>query len=93
MEHLVRVYNEKDRQTLVWLRRTVGDAAIADAVAQCPGPGKPYLSAVCRLLEVKVPAFTENRVHASTPVAEQALLAIRSILAKRATPARQGMNW
>jgi hypothetical protein len=34
MEHLVRVYNEKDRQTLEWLRRHVGDVAIASAVAQ-----------------------------------------------------------
>ena len=44
MEHLVRVYNEKDRQTLDWLRRHVGDAAIASAVAQCA------LSTVCRRL-------------------------------------------
>jgi|UPI0002D56BD2 hypothetical protein len=29
-----RVYNEKDRQTLEWLRRHVGDVAIASAVAQ-----------------------------------------------------------
>ena len=34
MEHLVRVYSEKDRQTLEWLRRHVGDVAIAGAVAQ-----------------------------------------------------------
>jgi hypothetical protein len=37
MEHLVRVYNEKDRQTLEWRRRHVGDVAIASAVAQCGG--------------------------------------------------------
>ncbi|SDJ59458.1 hypothetical protein SAMN04487926_1713 [Paraburkholderia steynii] len=52
MEHLVRVYNEKDRQTLEWLRRHVDDAAIASAVAQCTGSGKPYLSIVCRSLGV-----------------------------------------
>jgi len=47
MEHLVRVYNEKDRQTLEWLRRHVGDEAISSAVERCAGPDKPYLSAVC----------------------------------------------
>ncbi|MFX1689713.1 hypothetical protein PWR05_35165 [Paraburkholderia sp. A2RI-6] len=55
MEHLVRVYNEKDRQTLEWLRRHVGDAALATAVERCAGSGKLYLSAVCRQLGVKIP--------------------------------------
>ncbi len=46
--HLVKICNEKDRQTLAWLRRLVGDAAIALAVQRRTGSRKPYLSAVCR---------------------------------------------
>ncbi|SAL34020.1 hypothetical protein AWB69_03086 [Caballeronia udeis] len=53
MEHLVRLYNERDRRTLEWLCRHVGDAAIALAVERCATPGKPYISAVCRRLGVK----------------------------------------
>jgi hypothetical protein len=84
MEHLVRVYNEKDRQTLEWLRRHVGDAALAAAVERCAGSGKPYLSAVCRQLGVKTPEFHLSRRRESTsPVAEQCLATIRGILAAR----------
>ncbi|MCP3723962.1 hypothetical protein M3I53_12625 [Paraburkholderia sp. CNPSo 3272] len=57
MEHLVRVHTENDRQTLEWLRRHIGDAAIAAAIHRCEGSGKPYLSAVCRQLGVRVPGF------------------------------------
>ncbi|MFX1676242.1 hypothetical protein PWR63_28970 [Paraburkholderia sp. A2WS-5] len=83
MEHLVRVYNEKDRQTLEWLRRHVGDAALAAAVERCAGSGKPYLSAVCRQLGVKTPEFHLARRESTSPVAEQCLATIRSILAAR----------
>ncbi|MFP3558746.1 hypothetical protein SB861_50060 [Paraburkholderia sp. SIMBA_049] len=83
MEHLVRVYNENDRQTLEWLRRHVGDAAIAAAVERCTGSGKPYLSFVCRQLGVKTPAFHLPSRHSPSPVAEQSLAAIRHILAAR----------
>jgi hypothetical protein len=86
MEHLVRVYNEKDRRTLEWLRRHVGDAAIAAAVERCSGPGKPYLSAVCRRLGVKAPLFSASRVNEPSPVGEASLAAIRRILAARTTP-------
>ncbi|WP_245254574.1 hypothetical protein [Paraburkholderia sp. LEh10] len=81
MEHLVRVYNEKDRQTLEWLRRHVGDAAIAAAVGRCPGSGKPYLSSVCRHLGVRTPSFHTPRRQSPSPVAEQSLATIRRILA------------
>ncbi|WP_118183111.1 hypothetical protein [Paraburkholderia phosphatilytica] len=83
MEHLVRVVNEKDRQTLEWLRRQVGDAAIAAAVSQCEGPDKPWLSAVCRRLGVVPPAFPDVLPHTPTDVARQSLAAIRAILAIR----------
>ena len=81
MEHLVRVYNEKDRRTLEWLRGHVGDAAFAAAVERCKGPGKPYLSAVCRQLGVKAPQFQLALLPSPSPVAEQCLATIRRILA------------
>ena len=83
MEHLVRVHNEQDRQTLKWLRRHVGDAALAAAVERCAGSGKPYLSSVCRQLGVKTPGFHLPRRESPSPVAEQSLAAIRGILAAR----------
>ena len=88
MEHLVRVYNEKDRQTLEWLRRHVGDAAIASAVAQCAGSGKPYLSIVCRRLGVRTPEFSVLRRQTSSPVAEHSLSTIRGILVARTASAK-----
>lgn len=81
MEHLVRVYNEKDRRTLEWLRQRVADAAITVAVEQCGRSGKPYLSALCRYLGVRAPSFTPLARHTPSPIAEQSLAAIRSILA------------
>ena len=93
MEHLVRVYNEKDRQTLAWLRMHVGDAAIASAVARCAGPGKPYLSAVCRTLGVRVPALSMPRRQPASPIAEHSLATIRGILAARATPPKLAAGW
>ncbi|MBP0596295.1 hypothetical protein J8I87_43285 [Paraburkholderia sp. LEh10] len=81
MEHLIRVYNEQDRQTLEWLRRHVSDAAIAAAVERCAGSGKPCLSSVCRQLGVKTPGFHVPRRENPSPVAEQSLAAIRRILA------------
>ncbi|OLL29214.1 hypothetical protein BTH42_23455 [Burkholderia sp. SRS-W-2-2016] len=89
MEHLVRVYNEKDRRTLEWLRRYVGDAALASAIARCAGPGKPYLSAVCRRLGVRAPEFSIARPMPSA-IAEHSLATMRSILAARTMSAKQG---
>jgi hypothetical protein len=88
MEHLVRICNEKDRQTLDWLRRHVGDAAIAVAAQECSGSGKPYLSAVCRRLRVRTPEFSVPRRQTSSPVAEHSLATMRSILGVRTSSAR-----
>ncbi|AUT76446.1 hypothetical protein C2L64_50450 [Paraburkholderia hospita] len=71
-----------------WLRRHVGDVAIASAVAQCAGSGKPYLSIVCRRLGVRTPAFSVPRRQTSSPVAEHSLATIRGILAARTAPAK-----
>nr|WP_241023870.1 hypothetical protein [Burkholderia sp. Ac-20365] len=93
MEHLVRVYNEKDRQTLEWLRRHVGDAAIASAVSRYAGSGKPYLSAVCRILGVRAPEFSTPHRTASSQIAEHSLTTIRSILAARTVSPRALASW
>ncbi|AUT66768.1 hypothetical protein [Paraburkholderia terrae] len=77
MEHLVRVYNEKDRRTLEWLRQHVGDAAIAAAAERCNQLTKPYLSAVCGLLGVRIPTFPEAHPCTPSPIAEQSMAIIR----------------
>jgi hypothetical protein len=81
MEHLVRVLNERDRRTLVWIRERVGDAAFVDAVSRC-GSAKPYISAVCRQLGLSAPAFRSS-VHAPTATGELSLARIRRILGER----------
>ncbi|PYE13188.1 hypothetical protein C7410_1483 [Paraburkholderia silvatlantica] len=83
MEYLIRIYTEKDRQVLEWLRQRVGDAAIAQAVEQCGGAAKPYLPAVCRRLGVRIPMLAKPRVIEPGAVAEQSLATIRGILASR----------
>jgi hypothetical protein len=99
MEHLVRVCNEKDRRTLEWLRAHAGEAAIAAAAAQCSGPGKPYLSAVCRRLGVvppvfSAPVFSYSGGQGFSPVAAESMAAIRSILAARVkVPAGAGARF
>lgn len=81
MEHVVRVYNEKDRRTLEWLRQKFGDAAIALAAEQCGASGKPYLSALCRYLGVSAPVFLPLPRRTPSPIAKESLAAIQSILA------------
>ena len=56
MENLVRIYNERDRQTLEWLRARVSDDAIVAAVARCT-TAKPFVSAVCRQIGLRPPRF------------------------------------
>ena len=79
MEHLIRVQNERDRQVLRWLEQVVGPEAIRVAVAKIPGPGKPWVSQVCRHLKLQVP----KRPIASSPatsVGDQHLAMIRRLL-------------
>ena len=83
MEHLVRVVNEYDRQTLAWLRLRVGDTAIAAAARNWAGQGKPWLSAVCRQLGVTPPKAAVWRAPGAPgrgEVGDQHLAAIRQIL-------------
>jgi hypothetical protein len=87
MEHLVRICSEKDRRVLGWLRQRVGDAAIARAAAECGGDAKPYLSAVCRRLGLRIPMLATPRASEPSAVAERSLATIRGILASRYPPA------
>ena len=47
--------NERDRRVLSWLRLTVGDDAIRDAIGRLAGRRKPFVSNLCRVLGVEVP--------------------------------------
>lgn len=78
MERWVRVQNERDRQVLRWLRSQVSDAAIISAATRCGGAGKPYLSTVCRMLNLRPPrSFTDRPTNA---VGERHLANIYAIL-------------
>ncbi|WP_038785709.1 hypothetical protein [Burkholderia pseudomallei] len=93
MEHLVRILNDDDRQTLAWLRTHVGDARVVGAarrlIAQreqsTGGWAKPYISAVCRYLGVWPPAPRRStRADADHGVADRHLAQMRQLLAQRA---------
>jgi hypothetical protein len=85
MEDLIRVLNEYDRQVLVWLRGRVGDAAIRDAVWQLEGDGKPYLSAVCKVLQLRPPTrqvLRHQARHTNRAVGDRYLADIRRVLSR-----------
>lgn len=91
MEQWVRVRNEQDRQLLKWLIETVGEAAIVKTAHACArGDAKPYLSTVCRQLQVSVPRLSTQRSHPGE-VGEQHLQAIYHILQCPRTRARTGL--
>ncbi|TCK32034.1 hypothetical protein B0G84_9166 [Paraburkholderia sp. BL8N3] len=98
MEHLIRILNDDDRQTLVWLRTHVGDSRVADAarrlIAQretsAGGWAKPYISAVCRYLGVWPP--TPQRplsIETDHAIGDHHLTQIRQLLAQRTIPVRR----
>jgi hypothetical protein len=60
MEHLIRIVNEPDRQTLTWLRGQVGDERLESAALQLGRVRKPYVSAVCRYLGVWPPLWLRH---------------------------------
>jgi len=88
MEHLIRVQNEYDRQVLVWLRGRIGDAALVSAARRTAADGKkPYLSTICRLLNIRPPSrrsFADEARKTHRAVGERYLAQIRQILAKPA---------
>ncbi|WP_454763962.1 hypothetical protein [Cupriavidus campinensis] len=84
MEHLIRVQNEYDRQVLVWLRGRIGDAALQSAARRVTSDGKkPYLSTICRLLNIRPPSrrtFADEARKTHRAVGERYLETIRQIL-------------
>lgn len=88
MEHLIRVQNEYDRQILVWLRGRIGDAALMSAARRAATDNKkPYLSTICRLLNIRPPSrrsFVEEARKTHRAVGERYLAQIRQILAQPA---------
>ncbi|SDC98167.1 hypothetical protein SAMN05216345_10564 [Cupriavidus sp. YR651] len=88
MEHLIRVQNEYDRQVLGWLRGRIADAALLSAARRAASDGKkPYLSTICRMLNIRPPsrrAFADEARHLHRAVGEQYLEKIRQILGQPA---------
>ncbi|KWA81691.1 hypothetical protein WL30_24575 [Burkholderia ubonensis] len=101
MEHLVRILNDDDRQTLAWLRTHVGDGRVADAarrlIAQrepsAGGWAKPYISAVCRYLGVWPPTPRRSiRADTDHGVADRHLEQMRQLLAERTATVRRSVR-
>ena len=85
MEHRIRIFNERDRQTLLWLRTHVGDARVSMAVdALTRGGTKPYVSALCRYLGARPPVFSgpPRQAPATSKVGDHYLTQIRAHLAR-----------
>ncbi|WP_422650368.1 hypothetical protein OJJOAM_003217 [Cupriavidus sp. H18C1] len=83
MEDLIRIQNEYDRLVLRWLRQQVGDDAVRLAARRLNGESKPYVSEVCRALDIRPPArsaFRMEATRANRAVGERYLARIRQIL-------------
>jgi hypothetical protein len=84
MNHLIRILNDGDRETLVWLCKHVGDVRVAAAARHLGGSGKPYLSAVCRYLGMRPPTPRQHsRPVEDCTVGDSHLAQIRHLLAQR----------
>lgn len=83
LSRLIRLENDYDRHVLAWLRRQVGDDAVHTALCQLGGRPRPYVSAVCRALEIRPPArsaFRAEQARISRAVGDRYLARIREIL-------------
>jgi hypothetical protein len=98
MEHLIRILNDDDRQTLAWLRAHVGDARVSGAARQLAARQeqlagvltKPYVSAVCRYLGAWPPAPRRSTyADVDHSVADQHLALIRQLLTRGSTTTRR----
>ncbi len=82
MDDLIRIENEYDRQTVLWLRERLGEQALNEVVIRMQGRGRPYASDVCRTLGLTPPP-RKRAAHARTlnrAVGEAYLATIRGIL-------------
>lgn len=87
MEHRIRILNERDQQTLRWLRTHVGDTRLSTAVdALARGDTKPYVSALCRYLGVRPPIVSGSSPHPApgSALGDEYLAQIRTHLARHA---------
>ncbi len=82
MDDLIRIENEYDRQTVLWLRERLGEQALNEVVIRMQGRGRPYASEVCRTLGLTPPP--RKRAAPARPlnraVGEAYLATIRGIL-------------
>ena len=82
MDDLIRIENEYDRQTVLWLRERLGEQALNEVVIRMESHGRPYASDVCRTLGLTPPP--RKRVSHARPlnraVGEAYLATIRGIL-------------
>jgi hypothetical protein len=84
VNQLIRILNDGDRETLVWLCKHVGDVRVAAAARHLGGNGKPYLSAVCRYLGVRLRRpHQHSRSVEDCTVGDNYLAQIRQLLAQR----------
>lgn len=83
LSRLIRIENDYDCHVLAWLRRQVGDDAVHTALRQLGGRRRPYVSAVCRVLDIRPPArraFRAEEARISRAVGDRYLARIREIL-------------
>ena len=78
----VECTNGRAERQLVWLRRTVGDDAIRDAVARLPGAQRPWPFNVARVLGVRIPSHLD--LDPATPAAFFA--SAKALLGKKGRP-------
>jgi hypothetical protein len=85
MNHLIRILNDDDSETLAWLCKHVGDVRVANAARHLGSHGgKPYLSAVCRYLGVRPPMPQQHsRPVEDCSVGDAYLAQIRQLLTQR----------
>ncbi|CAJ0742410.1 hypothetical protein R16034_03126 [Ralstonia edaphis] len=83
MDDLIRIENEYDRQTVLWLRERLGEQALNEVVLRMEVRGRPYASEVCRTLGLTPPPRKRATARArplNRAVGEAYLATIRSIL-------------
>lgn len=87
MDDLIRIENEYDRQTVLWLHERLGEQALNEVVLRMESRGRPYASEVCRTLGLTPPPPRKRATPRAQPlnraVGEAYLATIRGILGSR----------
>ncbi|WP_323123725.1 hypothetical protein [Burkholderia alba] len=89
MDDSIRIITERDRQTVDWLRAHVGAARLEEAARYLTDHAisKPYVSAICRYLRVRPPAFVAGEPIRDHRVGDAYLAKMRGQLASTAAHA------